>query len=347
MSEGWRPDAVAVCVPVRNEAALLPGLLDALSVQRADVEFRLCIAFDNCSDGSERIVADRTRSLPFRVVTRAMPPGDEPNAGRARREALALGEMSAGGACLALLSTDSDSVPASDWVEATLGALASADVVAGRITRDRLFRDIAQDRLETYYDRLFALRRAIDPVPWEAPRTHHHTGGANLAFRAEAYAALGGFEQRRAGEDAAIVDAAHRAGLRVRRDRAVVVETSSRRVGRAVGGLADHLRSLTSDASPGAIRVSHPEDAAWQYRGHAQARRVFDQLSDRAGVEALARRIGADIGRVMDLAGASPNAEAFAMRVVPGSPGGERLIGLPEAERALARLVRPGLETAA
>ncbi len=347
MTEVWRPDSVAICVPVRNEADLLAGYLDAISVQRPDVELVLCIVFDGCSDDSERIVAERASSYPFAIATHGLAAGREPNAGRARREALALGERStARRPRVALLSTDADSVPAPDWVAAALNALTSADVVAGRIVRDRGFQDHAQDRLEAYYDRLFALRRAIDPVPWEAPRTHHFTGGANLAFRADAYAKLGGFEPRRAGEDAAIVDAAHRAGLRVRRDRAVVVETSSRRVGRAVGGLADHLRALASDKALDTIRVAHPEDAAWQYRRHAEARRVFGDLSDRAGAVALGRRIGADIGQVMDLARASPNAEAFAIRLAPGSPGAERLIGLFEAEQALAELAPPRLEAA-
>ncbi len=335
MTEAWFPVAVAICVPVRNEADLLPVLLDALSVQRADVPLTLCIVFDGCSDGSERVLAERASALPFAVATHPLPAGGEPNAGRARREAFALGERSTARARVALLSTDADSVPAPNWVAAALNALTAADVVAGRIARDRRFKDATQDRLEAYYDGLFALRRAIDPVPWEAPRTHHHTGGANLAFRADAYAALGGFEPRRAGEDAAIVDAAHRAGLRVRRDDAVVVETSSRRVGRAVGGLADHLRALASDTGFDTIRVAHPEDAAWQYRRQAEARGVFDDLSDRAGAATLGRRIGADIGRVLDIARASPNAEAFATRLAPGAPG-----GLFEAEQALAELAR-------
>jgi hypothetical protein len=36
------------------------------------------------------------------------------------------------------------------------------------------------------------------------------------------------------------------------------------------------------------------------------------------------------------VAAAAPNAEAFATRIVPGPPGGERIVALPEAERALA-----------
>ncbi len=347
MTECWRPKSIAICVPVRNEAALLPGLLDALSAQSVDAAVTLCIAFDNCTDASQRIVADRARSLPLSLVSKDLPPSDTPNAGRARRAALELGRTAAGEAGAALLTTDADSVPAPDWVSAAVSALAAADVVTGRIRRDNLFQDVVQDRLEAYYDRLFALRRLIDPVAWEAPRTHHYTGGANMAFRAEAYAALGGFECRRAGEDAAIIDNAHRAGLRVRRDRAVVVETSSRRVGRAVGGLADHLHTIAAEGGLETIRVGHPQDAAWQYRRQAEARRLFNDLADRAGVAALAQRIGVDVARVMDVASGSPNAEAFAIRLTPGTPGGDRLIGLAQAEKALAELLSRDLEVAA
>lgn len=320
---------VAVCVPVRNEAALLPRLLAALAGQDvpAGVRVGLCFAFDACTDGSERIVA--TSALPHAVRTVSLSPGTTPNAGRARRAAMALGERAK---AEALLTTDADSVPAPDWIAANLRALEVADIVTGRIVRDGLFEDAAQDRLERYYDALYALRRRIDTVPWEAPVTHHYTAGASLAFRAEAYAALGGIEARPSAEDARIVDAAHRAGLRVRRDAAVRVETSSRRVGRAVNGLADHLRTLDGGD---AIRVGAPDRAAWQYAGHAAARRAFG--AD-AAYARLAATISRDVEDVRRVAAESPNAEAFAMRVVPGHPAGDRLVTLDEAEAALAAL---------
>lgn len=321
---------VAVCVPVRNEAALLPRLLAALAGQDVppDVRVELCFAFDACTDASERVVA--ASALPHAVRTASLPPGTVPSAGRARRAALALGERAEADA---LLTTDADSVPAPGWIAANLRALAVADVVTGRVVRDGLFEDAAQGRLERYYDALYALRRRIDPVPWEAPATHHYTAGASLAFRAEAYAALGGFEAQPSAEDARIVDAAHRAGLRVRRDAAVRIETSSRRIGRAVNGLADHLRALANGAP---IRVSHPERAAWQYAGHAAARRAFG--ADDAAYVRLAATIARDAADVHREAAGSPNAEAFAMRVVPGHPAGERLVTLDEAETTLAAL---------
>ena len=115
----------------------------------------------------------------------------------------------------------------------------------------------------------------------------------------------------------------------------------------AVGGLADHLQATAAEGGLDSIRVGHPQDAAWQYRRQAEARRLFRDLSDRADVAALAHRIGVDVGRVMDVAADSSNAEAFAIRLTPGAPGGERLIGLAEAEQALADLLSRDLELAA
>lgn len=320
---------VAICVPVRDEALLLPRLLASLGGQDmlSDLHIDLCFAFDACTDGSERIVAAAT--LPYAVHAVALPKTETPNAGRARRAAMALGERTKADM---LLTTDADSVPAPNWVAANLRALAVADVVTGRIVRDGL-EDTAQDRLERYYDALYALRRRFDPVPWEAHATHHYTAGASLAFHTAAYTALGGFEARPSAEDARIVDAAHRAGLRVRRDAAVRVETSSRRVGRAVNGLADHLRTLEGGD---AIRVGDPDRAAWHYAGHAAARRAYG-ANDAAYVQ-LAATIARGVEDVRRDAADSPNAEAFAMRVVPGHPAGERLVTLDEAEAALDAL---------
>jgi hypothetical protein len=191
-----------------------------------------------------------------------------------------------------------------------------------------------QDRIETYYDALFAWRRRIDPVAWEAPATHHCGGGANLGIRADAYRMLGGFLPLASGEDARLLDDASRAGLRVRRDAACVVCTSDRRTGRAVAGLASALRQLdTTDAQT--LEVAHPADMAWQYRMHAAARTAYEVGS----LDAVAAALGLTLDHVRGVARECPNEEAFAMRIVPIPPGGMRSVPLPMAEAELARLV--------
>ena len=323
--------ATVVCVPVRNEATLLPRFLDALATQRGAGAFTLCMLFDGCDDDSAGIVVARSAKLPFRVVTADVSSG-EPNAGLARKRAMALG-LSVLRDDAMIVSTDADSVPDPDWVAANRAALDVADVAAGRVVRSGGVPNPVQDRVEAYYDALFALRRAIDPLPWEARQTHHYTSGASLAFRAAAYRQLGGFEPLPSAEDARLVDAAHRAGLRVRRDAAIRVETSARRVGRAVDGLADHLRRL--DAGEAQATMAHPDDMVWRYRYHANARTAWAKP---VAYPALAAALERDLAEVVGIAADAANAEAFAMQVVPGIPGGERTVSLGDAEIALAAL---------
>lgn len=329
--------SAAVCVPVRDEVALLPALLDALTGQQGADAFALCLLFDGCRDESAALVAERAPGLPFAVVTAEVERG-APNAGLARRRAMDLGIAALADRGVMIVSLDADTVPDRGWLAANAAALVHADVVAGRVERASGWPSPAQDRLDGYLDALFAFRRAIDPVPWEAPYTHHCTSGASLAFRVEAYRALGGFEPVPSAEDARLVDRAHRKGLRVRRDAAVRVETSSRREGRATEGFAEHLRRL--DLGETCPLFAHPEDAAWRHEREAAARRAWPAL-DRER-DALARMLGCDAAHVDRVAADAINAEAFAMRVVPGRPGGERLVTLDEAEIALDRLCGAG-----
>lgn len=324
----------AICVPARNEAARLPRLFEA--IERLAVPPRatvaICLLLDSCTDESGRIAAHhaaRSRH-PVHVATAQSPTA---NAGIARHAAMALGMAALGSAGGTLLSTDADSQPRADWLHATIAAIAAADLVAGDVIRDDRERHPAQDRIERYYARLYALRRFIDPVAWEAPATHHHASGANLAIGTQAYAALGGFLPLASGEDARLVDDAARLGLRVRRDAASVVLTSARRIGRAPGGLATALHALDR-AGVTAVRVTHPFDQAWQYRHHALARHSFP-TSD---FVALADAIRLTTDHLRGVARDCPNAEAFAMRVVPETPGGMRHVPLAVAEDTLQAL---------
>ncbi len=338
---------VAICVPVRDERTLLPRLLDALEGQTwiDPVRVHACFYFDGCNDDGVDFVRARAAGMACRTVIEVGARSDEPNAGRARAAAMTLGQ-----ACLAdvadavLLTTDADSVPHPDWIASALRALRAADVVAGRIVREGGVQDRAQARIEAYFDRLYALRRAIDPVVWEPSGGHHFTSGANLGFLATAYRALGGFAHRTCGEDALIVDEAARAGLRVRRDAQLVVETSSRRDGRAIGGLASALASFDRDKADGnkaaAVTVAHPADAAWQWQAQARARAAFTAIERPSTRNALAAALALTPDHVLGVARDCPNAEAFAMRVAPTVPGGERRVSLHMAECALTKLER-------
>lgn len=334
-----------VCVPARDEEDALPTLLKALrELAVAPAGLAVCIHLDGCSDGSALLLERAAPALPFRLVVESGRASDEANAGTARRAAMAMGLRLLGDRDGLLFTTDADSAPHRDWIAAGRRALALADVAAGRIVRADAARDPEQSRIEHYYDRLHRYRRMIDPVAWEARDTHHFSGGANLAARASAYRAIGGFRPLAAGEDATLLDDAARAGLRVRRDAAMVVETSSRRSGRVAGGLAGTLRALDAGRQAG---VAHPRGAAWQWRAQAAARDSFAVIND-AGVRGgLGKRLALSADHVLGVARDCPNAEAFAMRIVPAAPVDRQTVTLTEAEDILTKLENEWCEIAA
>jgi len=335
----WRARAVAICIPVRNEEVLLPASLDALAALETGpgMEVNFCFLLDGCRDRSAALIAAFAQDSSRRVFTAATVDDGDSTAGRARAAAMDIGLRALGvREGTALLTTDADTFPTRDWVSRTCRALRISDVVAGRIVREDHGKDPIQDRLELYFDRLYALRRVVDPVPWEDQNGHHHVGGASLAFRTEAYRALGSFQPLESAEDATIVDDAHRMGLRVRRDRNVVVTTSSRRYGRAANGLAHHLRALAEDTAP--IRVAHPQRAIWQYRAHALARASFGRIHEQGLVDSLAAWLMMPTDHIYRVGVSARNAEAFATLAVPEAPGEERMISLEEAEHEIAHL---------
>lgn len=326
--------ALAICVPALNEAAHLPRLFNALErlVVPRSTTVNICLLLDSCTDGSAAIASAYASRSRHEVKVAAIK-GTVANAGIARHAAMASGMAVLGATGGILLSTDADSCPRADWLEATIIALAGSDLVAGDVIRNGRHREREQDRVDRYFGDLHALRRRVDPVVWEAPETHHHTSGANMAMRVETYAAMGGFPPLASGEDARFVDDAARAGLRIRRDAASAVYTSSRRSGRAEGGLATALRTLDRIGLDG-VCVTDPVDQLWQYRHQALARQAY--LTGDLASFGVAIRLSTD--HLRGVARDCPNAEAFAMRVVPEAPGGMRQVPLPAAELALARL---------
>ncbi|MEH3039115.1 MAG: glycosyltransferase [Sphingomonas paucimobilis] len=326
---------MAICVPARNEAARLPRFFEALErlVAPRDTDVTICLLLDSCTDGSADLAAAyATRArYPVKVANSWR---SDANAGVARHGAMMLGMAVLARADDILVTTDADSCPQFDWLQITLAAFDTADVVAGNVVRRGRRHDHAQDRIDDYYARLYALRRRVDPVDWEPPVAHHHASGANMALRVGSYAALGGFAPLTSGEDARLVDDAARAGLRVRREAASVVHTSTRRRGRAQGGLATTL-DLLDRTGLDEVRVTHPVDQIWQYRHHAIARRAFRMRNFRA----LAAAIRLSTDHVLGVARDCPNAEAFAMRIVPVAPQGMRQVPLSVAACALAQIV--------
>jgi len=73
---------------------------------------------------------------------------------------------------------------------------------------------------------------------------HPHVHGANMGFSTVAYRQCGGFAPLATGEDVALIQAMHGAGMQVARLASPRVMTSARRHARAPHGFSEFLRRL-------------------------------------------------------------------------------------------------------
>lgn len=331
----FRPDRIAVGVPVRNEARRLPRLLNALARQDTGGKLTVCFLLDGCLDDSEALLTAWKPFLPFEIVIGSLPYCDTPNAGRARRAAMRLCKQVTGREAAALLTTDADSAPATDWVRASCSALEQVDVVAGHIRRTHPKPDCWRTRLEDYLEALHTFRRTVDPIIYDPLPSHPSLGGASLGFRSDVYETLDGFPPLAQGEDREIVARARREGFRVRHDPAVLVVTSGRTTGRAIGGLADQLRTQLTESAP--PLVPDPGVLSRHFEKQAALRRAFEE-----GPSALiltARQYGFCDRHLQEAASEVFTSDAFVEIVAPDNclPVAA-VLPLPIAETSLARL---------
>lgn len=229
--------AVGITVPARDERHRIGACLRSVTraLQRIAVPGVVCVVPDRCSDDTEELV--RTEFPDVRVACNDLP--------------LRLGEVRALGmrAVLGeldgvdpesvwLLNTDADSVVGPDWVARHIAqAEAGVDAVAGLV---RLIgtSHLRRGTVRRYREQVAAGVRPLD---------HDHIYGANLGLRASAYLAVGGYAPLDSGEDRDLWHRLAAAGHRMAQPADLVVRTSARLDGRAVGGLAGLLGDL--DAS--------------------------------------------------------------------------------------------------
>jgi len=280
-----------VCVPARDEADRLPILLDALARQDVEGPIRVSILINNTVDDSVAAVARAQAAwgerLHLAVACHDLPP-ERAHAGTARRLAMEAGLARIVPDRGVLISTDADTRPPSDWISAMLRAIdAGLDIVGGRIVVDDVEplaadMDAMQIKLDRYWACVRAIEDDIDPCRWDpAPRHGDHTG-ASLAILAPLYRAAGGVPAIPAGEDRALVEAAVAAGGRLGHPISVWTRVSARTIGRATGGMADHMQALS-------VRVARGEPTFLpsfdQWRARAAWRRMRrDQPGGDAGV---------------------------------------------------------------
>ena len=264
MSEEENGRKPIVAVPVRDEADRLPALMKALDIQtwvtRTGEALPILFVLNNCRDDSAGVikaVSARVSHLAVSIIDIHFPP-ERAHVGSARRLALDEALMRAGLNSL-LLTTDADAVPAPNWIDANLKAVADgADLVGGNIIGDRTeeaalgpaFQRRARRHLQ-YAQLIDQLSALIDPVPHDPWQRHSDHTGASLAVRAEVYQALGGIPALPFQEDVAFVSAARRAGYRLCHPLDVQVMVSARLDGRAMGGMADCLKAWVDAAAQG------------------------------------------------------------------------------------------------
>ncbi|ALE93793.1 hypothetical protein AOC05_18100 [Arthrobacter alpinus] len=223
---------IAVVVPSRNEAQLLPRALGALHDAMArlaeavpDVRTTLTFVLDSTSDHSAQIL---NRDPQVHVMsTNTGRVGGARNAGIAAAMAMASVEPSR----LWIANTDADSAVPEDWLTchhafATSGAqmlLGTVEPMPGELSGTRL-------------------------AQWrnchQLGEGHPHIHGANLGLRADVFTKLGGFPDLAVGEDRALVAQARAGGFHVLATDTCRVGTSARLQSRIEGGFAGFLSTL-------------------------------------------------------------------------------------------------------
>ncbi|MCW0212075.1 MAG: glycosyltransferase family 2 protein [Pseudonocardia sp.] len=225
--------AVGVVVPAHDEqeriGACLDAVAEALDALPDAVRTAVCVVLDRCTDGT----AERARAaLPQadHVLTRRRRTvGEVRNLGIGRLLDR-LGDVPAERTWL--LSTDADTVVPRSWaLDHLRHADHGADAVAGPVDLDD------PDALSP-----LALRRYLQVLEDGAAAGHAYA--ANLGVRADPFLEVGGFPVVTHGEEHALLDRLRARGHRVVSPPEVRARTSSRRRGRAEGGLADLLDRL-------------------------------------------------------------------------------------------------------
>jgi glycosyltransferase involved in cell wall biosynthesis len=231
------PDRYAVVIPACDEEQTIERCVASLrrAAETAELDherLHIVVVADSCSDATARLAR---RALGrggevFEVVAGSA------GAARAIGTTQALQHwLDADPQTVWTAHTDADTFVPIDWIaQQRIAATAGFAAVAGVV------------EVESFSEHLTgteARHRAIYNVGLD---DHPHVHGANLAVRADAYLAAGGWLDLASGEDQALWAELRRLGYPCLSTRAIRVVTSGRRVGRASAGFASYLCELGS-----------------------------------------------------------------------------------------------------
>lgn len=241
---------LAVVVPARNEAARLPAALAALdrarkffSSRNPEIGVSVTVALDSTTDHSGELLANHPGVQTITLAAGRV--GAARNAGIAA--AWPVTQIPA--EQLWILNTDADSEVPTHWLQCHYElAVAGAHLVAGTVEPD--FAELTGN----------LGRRWLDCHELRAGHPHVH--GANLGFRADVFAGLGGFNDQVLHEDRDLVDLARIRGYRVLSTDDCRVKTSGRLQGRVNGGFASFLAALGGPSATATVQHGHAGDLA-------------------------------------------------------------------------------------
>lgn len=285
---------VTVCLPARDEAALIGDTLAALLAQRGiDREplphgfFDIIVFANNCSDETaavaRRLAAGTSNVRIFTIEARL--PAAFAHVGGARKRVLDLAAtrfLAAGRPDGCVASIDSDTRPNVDWIAWIAREMRGRDAVAGHVTiaqadQERL---LAPVRLlyarEVAYRRILAeVEALLDPRPEDPLPRHGSFVGAGFAVTAAAYVAAGGLPALARLEDQAFARALQRIDARVRHSPDVRATTSARLGARVIGGFGSFLAELHDCAQRGtSFTVENAVRTIEDLEGRAALRRL-------------------------------------------------------------------------
>ncbi|UKA49186.1 glycosyltransferase [Arthrobacter sp. FW305-123] len=238
--------SVAVVMPAHDEEQHIGKALvalkvaaDALHREYPNMEVRVVVVLDNCTDRSGEIAAAHTSvDNRFSVVNVKL---RSTGASRGYGFRKALEQLPAEDATgIWLATTDADSMVPRHWLTRQVElANAGADALLGSVEPDPADMDPAVHR------------RWLELHPFR--EDHQHIYGANLGIRASAYLSAGGFPGLRAHEDRVLVERLRHRGFTVTATDSVRVLTSGRTHARAPEGFAAYLRSLATELPAGEL----------------------------------------------------------------------------------------------
>ncbi len=285
-----------ITIPVRNEAEDLSRCLNALAAQ-VDLDgvplqwssYEVLLLLNNCTDASMGVAQawreTHPLSMPLYIAECTTLP-EQAHVGTARRMLMdtAWHRLQRSAATVtAILSTDADTVVATDWVAQNLLALQAADVVGGNVhllpehlaALPRFVRR-CYERDREYAELIAQLEDVLDPQENDRWPRHLDHFGSSLACTPAAYAQAGGLPAVTPLEDEAFVDRVRHAGLRLRHAPDVRVYTSARMHGRAGMGLAGQLRLWSRLPDREAHLVRSAAFLDFRFRFMRRLREIFD-----------------------------------------------------------------------